>query len=488
MSAKLNASKLLSVEEEKNNDFDESFGIIMWKIIKLAFPTVGSFAMLALVALLMVNLISGQSVYMTEGFSLGLLYINCFVLGINWGGTFGYQILASEARGKGKDYLIKVFHYQQILLCCILGLILAIFGILLPFIVQLLNPNEDAVEYLKQFMFIAAPGILVFSLHFPYTRLANIYQDTLVCFAAFGIGGLLQFILAHVFFDYTDLGIQSIAISYIINVLVGILIYLFYYHIYKKNEIDLGFNLSFIACKGVLKLIKFGILPMICYMSYLFSIEAMAFFGFMISDIAFTVLNIFTNIMTLLLVIGEASSCAMSALMSYNLGRKDYNVIFKIFYAAIVLSTLIILVFLILFLIIPESILRLFSEDQAFLDLAIPNFRFFCVVIFLNYVHFFLVEFIIVYGNQMFPFITILIGRFAVQIPFVILFTYLFDLPGCIFGMIIGQLTVLVMNLIYIYKYIEFKEGVFHDHNEVSLDSVEIEYNNIKVVKDDKEE
>ena len=88
----------------------------------------------------------------------------------------------------------------------------------------------------------------------------------------------------------------------------------------------------------------------------------------------------------------------------------------------------------------------------------------------------------------MFPFITILIGRFAVQIPFVILFTYLFDLPGCIFGMIIGQLTVLVMNLIYIYKYIEFKEGDFHDHNEVSLDSVEIEYNNIKVVKDDKEE
>lgn len=487
MSVILNASRSLSVAvEEDNKEFDENFGLIMWRIIKIAIPTVGSFAIEMLVALLMINLLSNQSIYMIEGFSFGNLYINCFVLGINWGGTFGYQVLASESLGRNKEYLVKIFHYQQILLCLIIGLILGVIGILLPFIVEILNPNPDAITYLRQFMYVATPGIIIFSINFPYTRLANIYQNTLVCFAAFGIGGLLQLIFAHVIFDNTNLGIESISLGFVINVTVDVLIFILYYHVYKRNEIDLSFKFEYLTFKGIMKLVKFGILPMVCYMSYLLSIEFMAFFGFMISDAAFTVLNVFNNLMSLLFVVGEATSCAMSSLIAYNLGRKNYKVMYKIFYAAITISTTIVLIFIIIFLVMPEKICTLFSTDQDFLELAVPNFRFFCVVLFLNYIHFFFVEFIIVFGNQTFPIFSILIGRFAVQIPFIILFTDLFGFPGTILGMIIGQLTVIIMNLVYIYKYVDFTEGVFEDQNEISLDSIEAQY--IKAPKEDKEE
>lgn len=457
----------------------EDYYGIMTTIALISFPIIFTFASLSLAGTFMFHILSNEKLAMTEGFSLTLLYFNCVVIGIFWGGTFGYQILGSHALGKGRNDKINIYHNQIFICSVVMGVIVALFSIFItPTLLELLSPDPEALDYSKELMFSFSVAIIIFALFQVYMRLANMIHNTFICLVGSLSGSFFQCLFAYILFNYFNLGITSIGIGYSLNFLFACTFLYVYFKKYDKHKLlrD-GFSFSNLSLKRIFKQLKFSAFPMLNYILFLLSIESISFFGFMVDDLTFTVLTVLMNILSVVVVITEAISCSMSSLIAYSIGEKKYYMAFKIFRSGLVLSILIQIVLLGLLNIFPIEILSIFSNNPDFIRLAYEGIHLFTLAISLNSLHFLFCEFIIVYGNHTLPFYSLLFGKYFIQTVFAIILTPTMKLEGTILAMIIGQLSCLIIFIVYIYMYVNF-ENMKTDNDSVltgsSLEEAEV--------------
>ena len=266
-------AEIESIEEIINDsgcEEEQTTLVIMIQIIKISLPIILTFISLSLLATFMFYLLSFETLQMTEGYSLTLLYFNCVVIGIFWGGTFGYQVLGSHALGKKRFEKISEYHYQVLVVSGLLGIIIALISVfIVPSLLELLHPDPVALGYLRSLMKSFAPAIVLFALFQTYMRLANIMHDTNICFYSSVVGCIIQAIVSYILFNKIGLGIHSIGIGYTVNFLYCYLFFYIYYKKYNSDGIIKPFVISFLKIKGIIKQMKFGAFPLINYLLFL---------------------------------------------------------------------------------------------------------------------------------------------------------------------------------------------------------------------------
>lgn len=439
---------------------EETFSALSWQIVKISIPLVLTFISLSLLATFMFYLLRNEKLEMTEGFSLGLLYFNCFIIGIFWGSSFGFQILGSNAFGKNKPNKLNEYLHQSIACTLVLSIIIAILSIfVVPKLIGLLNPNPEALAIFTQLMKTFSISIPIFALFQSFLRLANIFQNTNICFYSTVMGCVVQGIIAFICYRELDLGINSIGIGYITNFLYCLVFFLMYYYYNNPDNILTSFTFKNIHFSGIFKQLKFAAFPMLNYMLFLMSCEFVSFLGFMIDDLHFTVLTCYMNILSVIVVISEAISASMSSLIGFSLGEKKYQMPFKLFFAALGLSILVQILMLGSLLLYPRQILGIFSAQEVFMIVAVKHVKLFVVAICLNSFHFILCEFIIVYGNHTLPFYALIVGKYVVQFGGAMILIPLYGFDGIIISMIIGQTVCILIFVYYMAYYVDFQKG-----------------------------
>lgn len=446
---------------------EESYPAIIWHLIKLAIPLVLTFISLSLLATFMFYLLRESPLYVTEGFSLLLLYFNCFIVGIFWGSSFGLQILGADAYGKNKNKKVNEYLHQSIFCTFVLSIAVTLFSVfVVPKILTLLSPDPKALAVftvlIKSFSFC----IPCFAMFQSFLRLANIFQSTNVCFLSTVMGCVLQGLVAYFLFTYLDLGVTSIGIGYISNFLYCLVFFLIYFYYFNNPDDRLTkFSLDNIHYKGIFKQIKYAAFPMLNYLMFLMSCEFVSFFGFVIDDIHFTVLTVYMNILSVIVVISEAISASMSSCISFELAKRNYSTVNKIFNASFLISVLVQILLIGGILIFPNNVLSVFSVDPNFIAVANDNIRLFCVAISLNSFHFIFCEYIICCGNHSLPFYSLLVGKYIIQFGGCLILTPLFGFSGIISSMIIGQIACILIFVYYMRYHIDFETD-----NELMLD------------------
>lgn len=540
----LESHKLLNCNFKDNNQIndkylntEESYIKTITRIITVAIPLVLTFICLSLLATFMFYLLSFEPIQMTEGYSLCLLYFNCIIIGIFWGGTLGYQILGAQALGSKKYNLLTAYHYQILFISTFGGIFMALISVfLVPKLISLMNPDVIALEYFNSLIISFSIAVIFFSLFQANMRLATILKNTFVCLYSSFIGCIIQGVVAYVLFYNFNMGISSIGIGYTINFVYCLLFFSYYnrrkapenykkssnedyrllpssnYNIaqsinnrkytnnstkentysilLKKNlnnknnstneeeilpsKIIKPFTFRYIKLCGIIKLLKFGAFPLANYLLFLVSIETVSFLGYLVDDITFTVLTILMNILSVIVVISEAISCAMTSIISDNLGNKKNlrKMPFQNLYSALIISIIVQIIMIGSLIVFPNAILSIFSKDKEFLSIAHSAIYLFSVAISLNSFHFLFAEFIIVFGNHKLPFYALLIGKYLVQIGCALILIPYLKLIGIILAMILGQSVCLIIFVIYIVKYVDFTK--FNDSETSSaIDSSE---------------
>lgn len=443
----------------------EDYQGIILNIITTSFPLILIFLSLSLTGTFILFLLSNKPLQMIEGFSLTLLYFNCFIIGIFWGGTFGYQILGSEALGKGDKEIIHIYHNQMFISTLILSVLICLFSIFVtPYLLGLLNPDPLALGYLKELMVSFSPAIITFSIVQIYMRLTNIIQKTIICLVASLCGCILQSITVYILLKIYNSEIYSIGIGYSINFIFMMGFLHIYFKKFEKNKIlKNGLSISKLSFNTLITLLKLGIVPMINYLLFLISIESISFYGFMINDESFTIMTIFMNILSVIVVISEAVACSMSSLISFSISNNKNHIVYKIFRSGLFLSALIQICFLGILNIFPNEILSIFFEDHELINLANKEIYFFSIGISMNSFHFILCEYIIVNGNHSVPLYSLLFGKLIIQNLLAYFLTPLLGLSGIILSMNIGEFVCIVIFIIYINFYMKTNISLIDD-------------------------
>jgi Na+-driven multidrug efflux pump len=258
--------------------------------------------------------------------------------------------------------------------------------------------------------------------------------------------------------------IYSIGIGYSINFIFMMGFLHIYFKKYEKNKLlKNGFSINKLSFNILITLLKFGAVPMINYFLFLISIESISFYGFMINDESFTIMTIFMNILSVIVVISEAVACSMSSLISYSISNNKNHIVYKIFRSGLFLSALIQILFLGILNIFPDDILSIFFDDHKLIQLANKEIYLFSIGISMNSFHFILCEYIIVNGNHSIPLYSLLFGKLIIQNLLAYFLTSLLGLSGIILSMNIGEFVCIVIFIIYINFYMKTNKCLIDD-------------------------
>lgn len=295
-----------------------------------------------------------------------------------------------------------------------------------------------------------------------------INQVTVLCFKG-GLYGLVAHLISLIFFStIVNLTIARIGLSYFFNFLTN---FIFLFHFYSNNNpnnILLPWSKEALTdWNGLLYQLKLGFYPFFNYIFFMGSLEAISGFGLLINDISFTVLTIYMNILSIIIVMSEAVGNTMSLLSAYFIGKRNGEMLKMVLKTSLGISTVIQLFFIGCLTIFPEQILSIYSTDIEFLKMGVENINYFAVVVSFNSYHFVPAEFIVVFGNQSIPLYAVVLGKYICQFGGALLLSGSMGLKGILISMIIGQGVCLLVFYLYITTYIDFNN--FEAVNSIHL-------------------
>ena len=458
-SIKSGSSFMKGLSTVQKKDYYGSLSHMIIIMGKISIPLLLCFITFLLSSSITFFSIRHESILMTQSFSIFLLYFNCLIVGTFWGGSLGFQISGSQAFGEKRKKDVGILFQHSLSLTFIMSIIFSIFTYsTVPYFINKKGfLNEYVSECLNIQFKILAISIPFFTCSQVYNRLSMITQNTDLCFYSGLFGLIIHAFSLFLFNGLLDMPVYSIGLSYLFNfiALFAYLVYFFYND--NLSNIMQPFSKEYLFdIKGLYNQLKYGLHPFLNYIFFVGSIEAVSMFGLLIDEINFTVLTIYMNILSIIIVISEALSNTMSMLSAYFIGKRNGMMLKKVFKTAIILSTIVQLIFISLILLFPKQILSLYSTDSDFLRLGLENINIFALSISLNSYHFVPSEFIVVFGNQLIPLYSVIIGKYIVQFGGAYIFAKTYKLRGIMYCMCLGQLICLAIFAYYIYYHIDF--------------------------------
>jgi putative MATE family efflux protein len=312
-----------------------------------------------------------------------------------------------------------------------------------------LGATKTILPYARDYAIIYIAGSILNILNVTMNNIITAEGRAKLTMTAMLIGGGLNVILDPIFIFPLGFGIQGAAIATVISQAVTTIFYLWYIF-GKKGYLRFSIRLFTFSGKIFAQIFKVGI-PIFVYQ--LLSSAAMGLSNSAAStygDSAVAAIGVVTRIMAIGLYVVFGFMKGFQPVAGYNYGAKNYDRLDETIKVALKWSTMFCVVFSLLLLIIPQTIISLFSKNDATLiDIGVRALR-------ANGITFFLFGFLTVFMEL---FLAMGKGRegglLSISrqglffIPAILIMPHLFGIGGVIWAQPIADLLTAVLTAVF---------------------------------------
>lgn len=367
----------------------------------------------------------------------------------------GSEMIATDDFKKFK----KLFNQTNVILLFFSAFMIIIFNLVLPFVFKALLSDEDIevadnIAILLNYMSISIPFFYLFFSYFKlYMMLQSSYILLVSCIISLGFQiGYLFLMIKH--FNLPIIGAGS---SFTIGSIIQIAVIQIHFYVMKPfpdligNPFEDIFDDDFIDVFW--NTIQFGSSSFLLY----FPFDALPYLGFLISDRAYTALNMNYVLLFIFVVITESYAIPTTIFLNFCLAKKDYINIKRVYKvsAIIIGSYLIILSIILIFTF--DKMLALFSSDDTLVAYASTQKWNLIVAFILSAVIVYTNEAILSLGFPIFSIITIFVGRYIICFGLAAILVKVahFGLSSVILAYNIGNALTIFVNLGFLFYYLK---------------------------------
>lgn len=359
----------MNSNEEQNNYFGvEKISKILFKMA----PPV----MLAQLIQALYNIIDSLFVgkYSDSGLTaLSIVYpMQLLMIALAVGTGVGINTIMSSKFGENKNEQAKQYAGTGTLLALFLWAIFAIISFfIMPLYAKIQTNSQEVIDDVIVYGRIVCVGSIGLFLESIWTKILQSKGNMRVPMLAQILGAITNIILDPILIfgllGFPEMGIAGAAIATVAGQIVAALVVmrdalykspkLKYYPQYIKNIFRLGLP---------------NILMQSAYTLYIFGLNTiLATF----SDQAVTVLGLYYKWQTFFFIpLGAMQTCIVP-IISYNYSAKNIDRCHKTLNIAIIFGAALMFIGLLCFLILPEPMLRFFSNDELVIEIGVPAFR-----------------------------------------------------------------------------------------------------------------
>ncbi len=405
-------------------------------VLHLALPAVGEmilYMMIWVLDTMMVGQYGGNIAVSSVGLSSEIMYTFSNIL-INVGISVGITSLVARKMG-AKDYKAAE---EYSTLGFIAGAIISLFVFLIFFIfsadiLKAAGANENVISLGSPYMKIASIGIffnMLMSILNAILRGSGNTKTPMLASVLINIINItLDYGLIFGKLGMPELGVEGAALATSIAQTIGFIFIAVYSTKKSKLKINMKYILDF-KCHRMRDLLKLSIPSSMQEGAFSLSRLLCNFMIISAGTVAFAANQIATTIESISYMPGWGFAVAATTLVGHKIGEKDYKKAEEYAYTSILLGTLIMLICSVLFLVVPNGLIRLFINSS---ETEVIRLGALCLMVASMEQPFMAVSMIVGgilkgSGNTKTPFIVSLISSWIIRLPMIFYFVYILKL------------------------------------------------------------
>ncbi len=305
--------------------------------------------------------------------------IQNLMIAVAAGTGVGINALLSKSLGEKKYETANTIAKNGILLAVISSLIFAVFGLLgsrLFFEIQ--TDNAQIILYGTQYMSVITIVSIGVFLQVTFERLMQSTGKTIFNMIIQGTGAIINIILDPILifglFGFPAMGVTGAAVATVIGQIIAAMLGIFFNHKFNK-EIHVGFK-GFRPCKETIgNIYKIGVPSIIMQ-----SIGSLTTFGMnnillMFSSTAATVFGVYFKLQSFVFMPVFGLTNGMIPIVAFNYGAQNKKRIYQTIKLSTAIAVSIMLVGVVIFQLVPQTLLGLFEASNHMLEIGVPALR-----------------------------------------------------------------------------------------------------------------
>lgn len=309
---------------------------------------------------------NGMSAVATGGNVLSIL--NFVVMGFSGAG----QILIARAVGeKNMDTVKRIIGTMfTILLSAAIGMSLLCYFVR-EWLLNLVNTPAEAYQYTMDYTIVCMLGLLFIYGYNIVSAIMRGMGDSKRPFMFVAIASVINIVLDLLFVAVFHMEVIGAALATVIGQAVSFIFAMFYFYTHKEG---FGFDFrleSFIPHRETLKkLCQLGIPMAIQSAAITISMTVVAAWVNSFGVVASACAGVLNKLNMMVGVLSMSLTTAAGSMVGQNLGAKKYERILKILLWASGCALIIVSVYIVILVLYPETVMRLFTDDVAILTSA----------------------------------------------------------------------------------------------------------------------
>jgi len=291
----------------------------------------------------------------------------------------GINALLSKSLGEHKFDTANKIAQNGILLAVLSSLIFAIAGIFgSKAFFQIQTDDAQIIEYGTQYMSVITIASIGIFMQITFERLMQSTGKTIFNMITQGTGAVINIILdpilIFVLFGLPEMGVTGAAVATVIGQVVAAGMGIFFNHKFNK-EIHVSFK-KFKPCKETIgEIYKIGVPSIIMQ-----SIGSVTTFGMnkillMFTSTAATVFGVYFKLQSFIFMPVFGLTNGMIPIVAFNYGARNKNRIYQTIKLSAAIAMGIMLAGLVVFQVMPETLLGLFEASDNMLSIGVPALR-----------------------------------------------------------------------------------------------------------------
>ena len=369
--------------------------------------------------------------------------------------TANYMYKSGEAYAAGNAKLFgELYNKTNFILLVVGSIMLILFCTAFPAVFGAISNNAEAVSHLTAMLRWMSIGIIFWFLQFVSMRYIGNINSLVLTFSSF-LAIAIQVAWSFIFIfwlDLVDFGAgMSLAIGFIVN-FVFQFVYIQFWKPYPEAIIGIFDGIFTDFWAYFWDSIKIGFTIFLTY----FSIDFIPYFGLIISDADYAVLNMMSILLLAFTMFTEGLNIGNNVLIAYCIGKQQYSNIRRVLTLTAIITTIYVVVVGGLCLGLFQYVVLLFTSEEYLIELATTQRVYFFFTMSTAAFHNLLSETILQCGGDTWGLISTIIGRFAINIILGLILIFRgFGISSVLLGFLVGQSVTLLMNggyLIWLFK------------------------------------
>lgn len=410
--------------------------------------------------------------------------------GTSWALTQGYGFKCSEYFA-AKEYiklgrLTNKAYFLNLVIGVFLGLFLAL--TIAP-IFSLLIDDAKTIKNIDILYKILALSTPFQFLQMVLTRYYLAINNTIALVISVIFSVIVQLVFSFILVNGFGWVSSGIATSFVLGTLAcSLYLEISYRYFNPYPDMLLPFDFSDIK-KGFWAFIKYSFPLFILLFLTSISFDFLPFLTFLISKEAYPVYGVILNLLSFSYIFAEAIAAGNNVLLNKAIGEKVQQYFLKIIMSTVLIITIYLIIAFFVLLFFYNVLISAFTTVESVKqDTSDMKFWFMICLIVFSY-QALIAESLTAMGDENFPIITLIIGRFLLTAGFSVLFAkgFKWGNNSVIIALNIGQLMVLVANIFRLYYILRRDRDFAHDSSFDNGSKNDINMENVNPENEDNE-